>query len=86
MLAEASWAQGSLCPSGICHSPAVGTQLDSNCGGHCAQGLLALPPLLGHAPHNLDSWAALAQAVMQSGGFGCRELFEDRSEAFLHPG
>lgn len=60
VVGAASWGQESLC---------VGTQMDSNSGGQCAQELPALPSLLGPAPHTLDSCAPVAQAVMQSGGF-----------------
>lgn len=68
MVGEASWGQGSLWPSGIYHrvlllehswSQSVGDSVP-----RLSQGLPALPSLLGHAPHNLDSWVPLAQAVM----------------------
>lgn len=85
VLGEASWGQGGLWHSGICHK--VLLLEHSWTRTVCARAVPGAPgsPLLGHAPHTLGSWAPLAQAVMQSGGFGCRELFEDRSEAFLHP-
>lgn len=90
VVGEASWGQGSLWSSGICHKVLLlehsWTQTVGDGVPRLYQGLPALPSLLGCAPHTLDSWAPLAQAGMQSGGSGCRELFEDGAEIFLHPG
>lgn len=61
-------------------------------GCTCTQGLSALPSLLGHAPHRSPAhivwilWHLWLRAMMQAGGFGCSELFQDGSEVFLHPG